>query len=166
MTVTSTRSNFWSIVAVTNAKPGPTAVTRPVVAFTVATSGREVVHATVRPVSTVPAASRAVAVSAMVAPTESEGLSGAIETELAVTGGAVVFPPPHAASAVARARQPADLRTSTLLREARTDISKNLRNGPTLRRFRSAVNEVGARPRYPSPAERVRTGRRGDALVH
>jgi hypothetical protein len=115
----TTWSNRWSIVARTNANPGLTAVTRPDVGLTVATSGCDVVHATGRPVTTAPAASRAVADRVTVAPIASEGSSGSIETVLAVGVGSVGLSPPHAASAIAKARQAADLRTDRLPRETR-----------------------------------------------
>jgi uncharacterized membrane protein YdjX (TVP38/TMEM64 family) len=100
------------------AKPGLTAVTSPVAVLTVATSAREVVHATGRPVSTAPAASRAVAESVIVEPIASERSSDEIETELAVTVGAVDLSPPQPANAATAANEATDLRTSTLLRQA------------------------------------------------
>jgi hypothetical protein len=122
MTVTTTWSNFWSIVARTMASPGLTAVTTPELGSTVAMCACDDVQATRRLGTTAPAASRGVAESVTVAPTDSDGSSGAIETLLVVGGGgAVGLSPPHAANVIANAKQ-ADLRTDTLLRETTNNV--------------------------------------------
>ena len=72
--------------AVIVAEPGATALTRPV-AETVAVAGALEDHVTVRPVSTLPPASRRVAVSCDLLPTRKVAVLGATETE--ATEGAV-----------------------------------------------------------------------------
>ena len=68
-----------SDVAVTVAEPTATPVTRPL-AFTVATDGLELPHVMVRPVSTLPEASRNVAVNCLVAPLATLADAGATVT--------------------------------------------------------------------------------------
>ena len=71
-----------------DAVPATDAVTSPVLE-TIATAAFEVLHVTVRPVSTVPAASFTVAVSCCVAPTVSVTDAGLTSTVATGTGGMV-----------------------------------------------------------------------------
>src|SRR5439155_21910404 len=79
-TVTAADAFFPSLVAVSVAVPAATPVARPL-DETVATDGFELDHVVARPASTVPAASRVVAVSCTVSPTRMFATLGATTTE-------------------------------------------------------------------------------------
>src|SRR5215207_7210075 len=83
-----------SIVAVIVAGPAATPLTRPLL-LTVAVAALDVVHVTVFPVSVLPFASRAVAESCAVCPTEMSP-EGAETSTVATAGGPEDSPPPHA----------------------------------------------------------------------
>jgi len=88
---------FPSLVAVIVAVPAAAPVTRPA-AFTVATVVLLLVHVTVRPVSTFPAASFVVAVSCTVAPTATAAGAGVTVTDATGVGGVVVSLPQAAST--------------------------------------------------------------------
>src|SRR5207245_2032131 len=89
-----------SLVAAIVAAPAATPVTSPA-ADTVATAGFELVHATARPVSTLPAASLGVAVSCTVLPTYTFAVVGLTTTEATGTLDTVTAAVPLCPSLVA-----------------------------------------------------------------
>jgi hypothetical protein len=86
VTVTVASPNTPSLVARTRAVPGETAETSPLVE-TLAMASAEELHATARPASALPCASRGVADNWVVVPASTLGPIGVTETEATATGG-------------------------------------------------------------------------------
>lgn len=107
-----------SLVAMTEAVPGATAVTRPA-AVTVATSGLALDHVTVRPVRTLPAASRSVAVACVPCPAARDVEPR--ETTIAATGAGA-----GAAIDTAAVAETASLRAVTVVPPAATAVTRPL----------------------------------------
>jgi hypothetical protein len=93
LTVTVVLPLTVSDVAVTTALPGATAVTSPDAASTIAIAGALELQLTARPVSVLPASSVSRAVSFVVRPTESAGLSGDTFTEATLASTKIAYTP-------------------------------------------------------------------------